>query len=70
MAPSPASCRLSWEDTGWDRGGARRESYEAQLQGRAPFSHSLWSWVSAILGPEFMCSCTAVSPTCSMAWDK
>lgn len=52
MAPSPASCRLSREDTGWDRGGARRGRCEAQLQGRAPFSHSLCSWASAILGPR------------------
>lgn len=52
MAPSPASCRLSWEDTGWDRGGSRRGRREAQLQGRALFSHSLWSWASAILGPR------------------
>lgn len=51
MAPSPASCRLSREDTGWDRGGARRRC-EAQFHGRAPFSHSLWSWVSAVLGPR------------------
>lgn len=54
VALSSASCRLSWEDTGWGGGGARRGRTQSPLlkAGLPPACPHVCSWVSGNVGDQ------------------